>query len=305
MKQFDPYSNAVTNKTGKLLTPNKDLVSVNGTKLSEINYEDSILKAKTQVDEIKEVNRKTIEEGVEGNKIQANYSLLSNSLVVKLFKHIPYNYKKEIYMYNPLVNQYQTEGGKVKTEESPLQYVRRGVVYSISDKTFTMEDFINESNEEYKSTCIAFMQEKHGEEYLVEFFRQNLTEVDTFVDKKDEEYLKGTTGGMNVGVYTLFKGEINNESIAYVRCYCPSTDRMFFLGVDEVHNTAKDAIASLYRIPSKLKTHIKSISRQGERFSTILTEKGKEVLKSMSEEEIAENSTLKGSEYFSLIKYEF
>jgi len=176
---------------------------------------------------------------------------------------------------------------------------------SISNKTFTMEDFINESNEEYKSTCIAFMQEKHGEEYLVQFFRQNLQEVNTFVDKKDEEYLKGTIGGMNIGVYTLFKGEINNEKIAYVRCYCPSTDRMFFLGVDEIHNTAKDAIASLYRIPSKLKSHIKSISRQGERFSTILTDEGKKVLKSMSEEEISDNSTLKGAEYFDKIKYEF
>lgn len=139
MKQFDPYSNAVTNKTGKLLTPNKDLVSVNGTKLSEINYEDSILKAKTQVDELKALNKKTIEEGVEGNKIESNYTLLSNTLVVKLFKHIPYNYKKDIYMYNPLVTPYQTEGGKVKTEESSLQYVRRGVVYAVSNKT--SEDF--------------------------------------------------------------------------------------------------------------------------------------------------------------------
>lgn len=143
---------------------------------------------------------------------------------------------------------------------------------SISNKTYTMEYFISESNEEYKSTCIALMQEKHGDEYLVNFFRQNLQEIDTFVDKKDEKYLEGTTGGMNVGVYTLFKGEINNEKIAYVRCYCPSTDRMFFLGVDIKYSNVKDAIASLYRIPSKLKTHIKSISRQGERFSTILTE---------------------------------
>jgi len=80
---------------------------------------------------------------------------------------------------------------------------------------------------------------------------------------------------------------------------------MFFLGVDSIHKTAKDAIASLYRIPSKLKTHIKSISRQGERFSTILTEEGKSILKSMSEDEISNNSTLTGEKYFSLIKYEF
>jgi hypothetical protein len=177
--------------------------------------------------------------------------------------------------------------------------------HSISSKTYKIEDFVNETNEEYKSTCIAFMQEKYGDEYLVDFFRQYLSEIDTFVDKKEDKFLVGTTGGMNVGVYTLFKGKINNEDIAYVRCYCPSTDRMFFLGVDSIHSTAKDAIASLFRIPKKLKTHIKSISRQGERYSTILTEEGKNVLKSMSEAEIADVSGISGNEYFNLIKYEY
>lgn len=141
MKKFDPLTNKITEGGKKLLVPNKDLVTPNGTKISEINYEDSVLKAKTQVDELKAVNKKTIEEGVEGNKIQTDYTLLSNTLVVKLFKHIPYNYKKEVYMYNPLVTPYQTEGGKIRTEESPLQYIRRGVVYAISDKV--SEDFKN------------------------------------------------------------------------------------------------------------------------------------------------------------------
>lgn len=176
---------------------------------------------------------------------------------------------------------------------------------SISDKTFKMEDFVNERNEEQKSTCIAFMQEKYGDEYLVDFFREHLKEVDTFVDKKDKKYLEGTTKGMNVGVYTLFKGKINNEKIAYVRCYCPSTDRMFFLGVDSVHSNAKDAIASLYRIPNKLKPHIKSISRQGERYCTILTEKGEDILDSLNEKEVADITSIDGNSYFKLIKYEY
>ena len=176
---------------------------------------------------------------------------------------------------------------------------------ALSDKTFTVEDFAKEQNEEYKSTCIAFMQEKYGEEYLVNFFREHLKEIDSYVDKKEDKYLEGTTGGMNVGVYTLFKGTINNEPIAYVRCYCPSSDRMFFLGVDSSHKTAKDAIGSLYRIPTKLKPHIKSISRQGERFSTILTEDGQKILKGLSESEIANVSGLSGDKYFELMKYEF
>ena len=176
---------------------------------------------------------------------------------------------------------------------------------SILEKKFTIEDFLKEDNEEIKSVCIALMQEKYGDEYIINFFRKYLNEVDTYVDKKNEKFLKGTTGGMNIGVYTLFKGKINNENIAYVRCYCPSTDRMFFLGVDSKHNNAKDAIASLYRIPSKLKDHIKSISRQGERYSTILTDTGKEILKKLSDKEISTISEIPGNKYFELIKYEY
>lgn len=176
---------------------------------------------------------------------------------------------------------------------------------SILNKSFKMQDFINEPNEEIKSTCIALMQEKFGDEHLVQFFKEHLTEIDTFVDTKSDDYLEGTTKGMNVGVYTLFKGKINGEKIAYVRCYCPSTDRMFFLGVNDSFKNVKDAIASLYRIPSKLKSHIKSISRQGERFSTILTDKGNEILENMSQSEIENVSGLDGESYFKLMQYEY
>lgn len=203
------------------------------------------------------------------------------------------------------------DGPAIKWEDGYGQYFVNGrnlphkYFNLISENKFTMTDFINESNEEHKSTCIAFMQEKYGDDHLVRFFKDNLKEVDNFVDKKDLQYLEGTTKGMNVGVYTLFKGEINNENIAFVRCYCPSTDRIFFLGVDSIHKTAKDAIASLYRIPSKLKAHIKSISRQGERFSTILTDNGNEILKELSDKDISNVTNLKGEEYFKLMKYEY
>jgi hypothetical protein len=143
------------------------------------------------------------------------------------------------------------------------------VFESIKDKSYTAEQFFKEPNEEVKSAAIGMMQELYGEEHVFRFFEKNLKEVDTYVDKKNKKYLEGTTGGMNVGVYTLFKGVINEEEVAYIRCFCPSTDRMFFLGVNPEHNNAKDAIASLYRVPKKLRSHIKYIQRQGERFSTV------------------------------------
>jgi hypothetical protein len=178
---------------------------------------------------------------------------------------------------------------------------------SIQSKSFTLESFLKESNEEVKSICIALMQEMYGDEYLFDFFRKFLKEINTYVDKKAEKYLEGTTNGMNVGVYTLFKGEILNEMIGYVRCYCPSTDRMFFLGVDPKHTNAKDAIASLYRVPKKLKNHIKYIQRQGERFSTAFDEHGDSLLKnkSLSREDIADTASITGDQYFSLIQFEY
>jgi hypothetical protein len=175
----------------------------------------------------------------------------------------------------------------------------------LKEDKYTIQDFIKEQNEEIKSTSIAYLQEVKGDDFLVTFFKENLKEINTFVDKKDEKYLKGTTNGMNVGVYTLFKGEINNTNIAYVRCYCPSTDRMFFLGVSSEYNNAKDAIASLYRIPKKLKPYIQEINRQGERFSTCLTKKGKDLIKTLPKNDIEDLISITGDEYFSKIKYEY
>ena len=179
--------------------------------------------------------------------------------------------------------------------------------HAINNKNFSMKTFLELPNEEDKSVCIEMMQLKYGDDYLYEFFSENLKEVDTFVDKKEDKYLEGTTKGMNVGVYTLYKGEINGENVAYVRCYCPSTDRMFFLGVDDNHTKAKDAIASLYRVPKVLSKHIDYVQRQGERFSTVFTEEGSKILNSLKQQKNSEieYTTISGDEYFSKMRYEY
>jgi hypothetical protein len=176
---------------------------------------------------------------------------------------------------------------------------------ALLNKRYTLENFIAEKNEETKAACLFYMREKWGEDYLVSFFSDHLKEVDTYVDKKDERYLAGTIGGMNIGVYTLFKGNLNGIKLAYIRCYCPSSDRMFYLGVDPAQKNAKDAIASLYRIPSCLKAYIKEIRRQGERFSTTLTDKGNDILKTMSQADAENLVAIGGEEYFSKMTYEY
>lgn len=74
---------------------------------------------------------------------------------------------------------------------------------------FTLEDFANEKNEEIKSAIISFIQQRDGENGICSFFKSYLTETDIYIDKKKDSFLEGTTKGMNIGVYTLYRGKIN------------------------------------------------------------------------------------------------
>lgn len=175
----------------------------------------------------------------------------------------------------------------------------------LTEQKYKFENWTAETNEEIKAAVLSFYQEKFGDEYVFRFLSKNLKEVNTYVNKKEDKYLVGTTNGMNIGVYTLFKGKVNNNDIAYVRCYCPSTDRMFFLGVNPGNTNAKDAIASLYSIPKLLVKEIVSIQRQGEIFSTNFTDKGLKITESLSKQQLQDTVGLSGEDYFNLIKYEF
>jgi hypothetical protein len=178
---------------------------------------------------------------------------------------------------------------------------------SLYNKTYTTSDFFTESNEEIKSAVISFIQSKDGDGGVYDFFKENLTLVDTYTDVKDSSLMVGTTNGQNIGVYSLFKGVINDVEIAYVRCYCPSTDRMFFLGVEPSITNAKDGIASLYQVPKILKNNIVSIARQGEKFSTVFDDETMEKLKnkSFTNEELSTYVSISGDEYFELMSYEY
>jgi len=187
------------------------------------------------------------------------------------------------------------------------RFLEKELFNKILEKKYTFQDFTKEQNEEVKSASLSLMQQKFGDEYLFRFLSEFLKEIDTYIDKKDKKYLKGTTEGMNIGVYTLFKGEVNNETIAYCRCYCPSTDRMFFLGVDPGNINAKYAIASLYTVPKKLKPYIKDIRRQGEKFSTTFSSEGITLLheNKLTKEDLEDLIPISGAEYFKTLTYEY
>ena len=183
-------------------------------------------------------------------------------------------------------------------------YIPQDLFEKIKTDRFKMSDFLSIKNEEIKSNCIEMMELKNGSDYLYHFFSKNLLEIDTFIHKKEDKFLEGTTKSMNIGVYTLFSGRINNENVSYVRCYCPSTDRMFFLGCEPIFDNAKDAISSLYKIPSFLSKEIKYIQRQGERYSTVFTEKGKKLLQERKQD-LGEMISISGDEYFNKLTYEY
>ncbi len=203
-----------------------------------------------------------------------------------------------------------SEPSVIFRDKSEYYYIHGvNIQYPLFDKLsqyiYSFDDLVAERNEEIKAAALSFIEELHGNEALFRFISSNLKEIDSYTDRKNEVYLVGTTKGMNIGVYTLFKGQINSINLAFVRCYCPSTDRMFFLAVDPLNNNAKDAIASLYRVPRKLSSEIKYIQRQGERFSTVFTKKGKAILKNLLESDISDLIHIDGDSYFKLMQYEY
>jgi hypothetical protein len=215
--------------------------------------------------------------------------------------HIKLNQSKELHCLHDYAIKWQDNTGMNFING---RYLKNRYFELINSNKFTLKEFLEESNEETKSTCIAFLQEKNGDTFLVDFFSDYLKKIDTFVHKKESKYLKGTTNSLNLGVYDLFKGSINGLDIAYVRCYDFSTDRMFFLGVEPKWDNAKDAIASLYRVPEILKPHILTIQRQGERYSTNFSKEGVELLKTLDFKNI-KYDCVSGQEYFEKLGYEY
>ncbi len=245
-----------------------------------------------------------------------NYQKLIESNVFETFEfeHAVFAVKPPVkVIYNENNMAHNTEDCSIQFEDGLKYYFINGIIVneklfmSLYNRTYTVEDFFKEENEEVKSTVIAYIQSRDGEQGVYHFLKDNLKEIDTFVDEKDEKYLEGTLKTMNVGVYTLFKGMIDDIEIAYVRCYCPSTDRMFFLGVEPSSQNAKDAIASLFQVPIILKDKIKSISRQGEKFSIVFDEETTEKLtrNEFSVDELKKYTNISGDEYFSLMTYEY
>lgn len=218
---------------------------------------------------------------------------------------------KEVKLLNTLPH--SIDGPAISFQDGTGYYYVNGVMLEeelylkVYNKELTFSDFLNESNEEIKSAILFFIEQRDGTDGVFNFIRENLKEVNTFVHKPEDIMLEGTTKSDKIGVYTLFTGTISGTKVGYVRCYCPSTDRMFFLGCEPTFKSAKNAIASLYQIPKVLVNKIKTISRQGEKFSTTFDDITTEKLRNGEylPEELNEYVSISGDKYFKLMSYEY
>lgn len=245
-----------------------------------------------------------------------NYQKLIESNVFETFE-----FEKAVFAVRPPINivynendlAHNTEGPSVEFADGTKFYqvngftIQKELFQKLYDRTYTVAEFLSEPNEEIKSAVISYLQSRDGETGVYYFLKDNLSEVDTYTNVKDDSLMVGTINSTNIGVYTLFKGSVDDTEIAYVRCYCPSTDRMFFLGVDPSNTNAKDAIASLYQVPKILKEKIVSISRQGEKFSTTFDPETTKNLaqNKFSDDELRNYVSVTGDEYFELMTYEY
>lgn len=168
----------------------------------------------------------------------------------------------------------------------------------IWDTAETVEntELLKVENEEVKSLLLSLKQE---------LLTQYLTKVDSYVDKKTEEWMQrfDYPNPKTIGVYDLFSGNLSNVKMNYLRCYCTSTDRMFLLGVPDTINNAKDAAGWLCQYPSQLEGHIVSVNRQGEIYNIELTEEGKRI-KEAPDFDPTKTVPMTGDMYFSLLDYE-
>jgi hypothetical protein len=199
---------------------------------------------------------------------------------------------------------FRIDGGTCYTTILPI--IRSYVIpLAVLEHTLTTEQYFKIKNEELKSAIVQYVSDT---DQLSWFHDEVLPakKVDVFVDKKQLDRINNPNS-MTVGVYTLYKVQDRSINLAYVQCYCPSTDRCFNLRCDPRYTNAKDAIASLARPPKALMPYIKSLSRQGECFLAYVDNKDLPAVRQLlaDERKRKDVKSVSGDWYFENMVYEY
>lgn len=122
----------------KFFMQDKSLIKPDGTKLS--NEKRLELMSKDAGIRTTEEYQKEIDDIIQYNEnlkkiFNVPIKLNGNTILVRLYKHQTTKRIGDMFVPNRLVIPYQTEGGKIAHQDSPLQFTNRAVVYMISPNT--------------------------------------------------------------------------------------------------------------------------------------------------------------------------
>ena len=121
-------------EASKLLVPSTDLVDSTGAKLETKKHALAEIDYAAKKKEIRDYNESLLTIPDECN----TFILNGNALIIRLFKHDPWIMSSldpnVMIAYSPIVIPYQdpTAGGEIKTKESPLQFIPRGVIVNMT-----------------------------------------------------------------------------------------------------------------------------------------------------------------------------
>lgn len=170
-----------------------------------------------------------------------------------------------------------------------------------STKDWSAEKALSISNEEVKSAIFGYWQD---ENIFFDKFKDVLTKKDEYIHNKDGVYMIGTTGNKLLNYYARWTGVINENKCTFIQCYCPSTDRLFFLSTENLVSV-KDCVASLLEFPKSIKEFITGINRQGEIYSLMFDDNNLEKVNKLLSNSNQEMTFFSGDEYFDLLRYEY
>lgn len=158
------------------------------------------------------------------------------------------------------------------------QEISEQLVKCIQTKTLS-PDSIDVSGES-KLKILYLYYQLYGLEELVNLYE--MVEIDSYTHGKDQ--------------YILYKVDLGEDSLFFVKF-----DGNLYAVSSKFSDSVVNAVGSLYRIPYKLKNHIKYIKRQEKRFVVILTDEGKDLARNLDEKDVKDLVGISGFKYFGLL----
>lgn len=172
---------------------------------------------------------------------------------------------------------------------------------------YKLRAFVLENVEKVTSLTFAeIIQSQLPEEIKAWCFTSNKLDVSNHLEEADSYVSTTNNHAKKKIVYKLFKGEVDvageKMPVTFVQTYDASTDRMFSLQTYNKITSAKDAAASLIRLPKEMIPHLTSFMRQGEKY--LVEYNLPETSPEFAEKMKSERTYLTGEKYWETLEFE-